>query len=76
MNLTKVVHDYSSVPDVSLDDIEEGRPVQAQELGQAFRSDGERLRPVAENSDLPEDLALLGFPDHLQPGMGMSESAI
>jgi hypothetical protein len=65
-DLNQVVDDYGAVPNIGLNDPEESGPLHAQELAQAPCSCCEELGPVAQDSDLADDIPGPGHSSKLQ----------
>ena len=65
-DLDQVVDDYDTIPNIGLNNPEEGGPFHAQELAQGPCSCREELGPVAQDPDLADDIACPGRANQLQ----------
>ena len=65
-DLDQVVDDYDTIPNIGLNNPEEGGALHAQELAQGPCSCREELGPVAQDPDLAHDIARPGRANQLQ----------
>ena len=65
-DLDQVVDDYDTIPNIGLNNPEEGGALHAQELAQGACSCREELGPVAPDPDLADDIACPGRANQLQ----------